>query len=123
MSRKDSLFAVTLMEATRLTIDEQWDFVLQQLGDEVLALETEMEQPGDSVSLVSVSKLKPRLKFVLFIEVLLRADENTVEGSLSVDDCVRLSSLATWREPRDLFKLPSKHVDYLRRALKEPTVT
>lgn len=116
------LFLKVLEEAAKMTVNEQWDFVLQQLADDVSQLGGLFHERRVVDPHVKLAGFKPRIRLVLFVEALSRAYESKRKSALTVDDVALLNELVPWREPRQLFEMPKKHADFLRGAVKELTV-
>ncbi len=115
----DPLFKVVIEEVNQWTTDKQWEFVLQQLSDEVVTLEKAMSEGRPINSIVSFSKRRPQLKLILFIQALSKTHWTKVKAHLSVDDACILNELFIWREPRCHLQLPTAQVTFLRGVLKE----
>ena len=62
------------------------------------------------------------MRLAIFVEALWRTYESRGRSSLSVDDASTLNELVTWRNPKQLFSLPERHVTFLQTVMKEFTV-
>lgn len=122
LSDCDPLFSVVIEEVKQWTIEEQWEFVLKQLSEEVSTLEKALNEGRAISSIISFSKRKPQLKLIIFIQALSRTHGTKAKPHLSVDDVSLLNELVIWREPRWQLQLPQAQASFLRGVLKERSV-
>ena len=108
LTDESALFEKILEEAAKMPVGQQWDFVLQQYGDEVAELE-QLTHAGNAIDArLKSARFKPRIRLVLFVETMSRAYEGKVKASLSVDDACLLNCLVPWRKPTSSLRFQAR---------------